>query len=80
MARIAVVDHVEALRAEENVDSGVTSKETYTGIPEQDGGDEAKSNSKSSKCIATMKQVHDAFDSFTTLRYSQPTHLQGQLT
>ncbi len=28
--------------------------------------------------ITTAREVHDAFDSVNTLRYSQPTHLQGQ--
>lgn len=78
MARIAVVDHVEALRAEEDVDVGVANKESYADIAEKGGEEAVKPNSKSGKCIATVKQVHDAFDSFTTLRYSQPTHLQGQ--
>ena len=76
MARMAVVDHVEALRSEEDVNAGSMPKDSHADIPEHDSGEEVK-RSKSDKCIATVKQVHDAFDSFTTLRYSQPTHLQG---
>lgn len=30
------------------------------------------------KYIATVNQVHEAYDGVNTLRYSQPTHLQGQ--
>lgn len=29
------------------------------------------------KYIATVNQVHEAYDAVNTLRYSQPTHLQG---
>ena len=31
------------------------------------------------KYVANLQEVHDAFDSVNTLRYSQPTHLQGKL-
>lgn len=30
------------------------------------------------RCVATLIEVQDAFDSLNTLRYSQPTHLQGR--
>lgn len=79
MARIAVVDHIDALRSEEDVDAGAVQKQVDADAAEQNGNDEEEvRRSTSGKCIATIKQVHDAFDSFTTLRYSQPTHLQGQ--
>ena len=29
------------------------------------------------KFVATIHEVNEAFDSVNTLRYSQPTHLQG---
>ena len=29
------------------------------------------------KYVATVQEVHEAFDSITVLRYSQPCHLQG---
>ena len=29
------------------------------------------------KFVATIHEVNEAFDSVSTLRYSQPTHLQG---
>jgi len=38
---------------------------------EQDIGDNAPMK------VATIQEVHEAFDSVNTLRYSQPTHLQG---
>ncbi len=34
---------------------------------------------KLSRYIATLQEVHDAFDSVNVLRYSQPCHLQGIL-
>lgn len=40
-------------------------------IPDQD------SQTVSPKNIATVHQVHEAYDAVNTLRYSQPTHLQG---
>jgi len=32
---------------------------------------------KKRKFVATIHEVNEAFDSVNTLRYSQPTHLQG---
>ena len=43
---------------------------------EQDIPDQ-ESPSPSPKYIATVNQVHEAYDAVNTLRYSQPTHLQG---
>lgn len=64
MSRISVTNYVESLRSEEAVEDETSPTES-------------SQNSNSKKYIATFKQVHDAFDSFTALRYSQPTHLQG---
>jgi len=80
MARMAVVDQVEALRAEEDVDGGADEKQDTLANDIEPAEEQAvrHNKSKTSKCVATVKEVHEAFDSFTTLRYSQPTHLQGQ--
>jgi len=39
--------------------------------------EESPTESASQKYIATANQVHEAYDAVNTLRYSQPTHLQG---
>ena len=73
MARMASLDQAESVRAEEDVDKNTeeVSHDVEDGEPEKPA--------KSRKCIPTVKQVHEAFDSFTALRYSQPTHLQGNV-
>jgi len=77
MARIAVLEQVESLRSEEDVDAEEGKSSENVEMQEEQDGETQKRN-KSGKCIPTVKQVHDAFDSFTALRYSQPTHLQGR--
>lgn len=37
----------------------------------------SSSNPKKRKYVATVQEVHEAFDSVNVLRYSQPCHLQG---
>lgn len=82
MGRIAVSEEVEGLREEEDVgdenerklkldlDSmDLTDGSTPPPLPKKDG--------KKGKYVATLTEVQDAFDSINTLRYSQPTHLQG---
>ncbi|KAF8165522.1 beta-lactamase-like protein [Crassisporium funariophilum] len=79
MGRIAVTEDVEGLRDEEDVgDEKPASQEN--GGENGEGSQEPAlpvENAKG-KCIATVIEVQDAFDSFNTLRYSQPTHLQGK--
>ena len=78
MGRIAVTEDVEGLRDEEEVidepreshsvdDENVESRDQS--LPAKDGKE---------KFIASVIEVQDAFDSCNTLRYSQPTHLQGK--
>ncbi|KAF8528949.1 beta-lactamase-like protein [Hysterangium stoloniferum] len=76
MARIAAVDHAEALRSEEDIDHGTTVAPAFDDIISTGESEEPK-RTTGGKCVATVKQIHEAFDSFTTLRYSQPIHLQG---
>lgn len=79
MGRIATTEDIEGIRDEEEVED----------VIEKDAdGDDNDMESESSepmpvkvkgkgKYVASLQEVHDAFDSVNTLRYSQPTHLQG---
>lgn len=78
MGRIAVTEDVEGLRDEEEIideprESQSADEENVEprdeALPAKDGN---------GKFIATVIEVQDAFDSCNTLRYSQPTHLQGK--
>ena len=73
MARIAVVEEAEDMRAEEDVD-------TYEDLPKEEDAlpDAPPPRVRIGKRIPTVNEVHSAFDAVTTLRYSQPTHLSGQ--
>lgn len=77
MGRLATTEDVEGLRDQEDVGDATEKKL-------EDGGDESETEEhesdkqpKTGKYVATVQEVHDAFDSVNTLRYSQPTHLQG---
>ncbi|TDL29537.1 cleavage and polyadenylation specificity factor subunit [Rickenella mellea] len=69
MARIASLEEVVGIRAQEEVEDK-TEDSDATGQPD--------SLTVHGRCIATAKEVHGAFDTVNTLRYSQPTHLQGK--
>jgi len=80
MGRIATTEDIEGVRDEEDV--GDEAKKTGDG--EDDAVDTLDSESTETqlskskgKYVASLQEVHDAFDSVNTLRYSQPTHLQG---
>lgn len=82
MGRIATTEDVEGIRDQEDVedvaqkknDEDVDAMETEeAGEPEADPTPEKTRG----KYVANLQEVHDAFDSVNTLRYSQPTHLQG---
>ncbi|KAK0230997.1 beta-lactamase-like protein [Armillaria fumosa] len=80
MGRIAATEDVDGLRDEQDIgdegqsmsneDDMDTIQEPQTPPPED--------IKQKGKYIATSREVHDAFDSVNTLRYSQPTHLQGK--
>lgn len=74
MARISALEDVENIRAQENVDGLPNSPDEPEGNAETPNLAES---GISSKYVATTKEVQDAFDSVNTLRFSQPTHLQG---
>ncbi|KAG8218668.1 beta-lactamase-like protein [Butyriboletus roseoflavus] len=67
MARIVTLEDIEGTRDEQDI-----PKE------ESDPQPSTSRDSASHKYIATVHQVHEAYDAVNTLRYSQPTHLQGK--
>jgi cleavage and polyadenylation specificity factor subunit 2 len=80
MGRIATTEDVEGIGDEEDV--GDEAENTRDG--EDDAVDmldseipETQTSKRKGKYVASLQEVHDAFDSVNTLRYSQPTHLQG---
>ena len=92
MARIAATEDVEGLRDEQEVDDsdmgGVIddlSASEGNAVQAADMSDDpmdgqaTKPPAKGPKrrFVATIHEVNEAFDSVNTLRYSQPTHLQG---
>jgi len=81
MGRVAVTEDVEGLRDELDVKGDPPKKDQHSsGFMDEDSNpedlDQTAVNYKGIY-VATTKEVHDAFDSVNTLRYSQPTHLQG---
>ncbi|KAL0949343.1 hypothetical protein HGRIS_009413 [Hohenbuehelia grisea] len=79
MARIAAGEDIEGIRDEEDVKDEVETQPNVT-PPEfvETGSPPPKKLKTKGKYIPTLHEVHDAFDSVNTLRYSQPTHLQGK--
>ncbi|KAG6821557.1 hypothetical protein H0H93_000066 [Arthromyces matolae] len=83
MGRIAVSEDVEGIRDEEDVrvEEEDESKHESNGLgldEEHSPPPPPKTETKRGKYVATLTEVQDAFDSINTLRYSQPTHLQGK--
>ncbi|KAF8204818.1 beta-lactamase-like protein [Pholiota molesta] len=81
MGRIAATEDVEGIREEYEVKDPLTeTKENDDTTGEQPAASPPPSPTTDSKgkYIATVIEVQDAFDSLNTLRYSQPTHLQGK--
>ncbi|TFK43712.1 beta-lactamase-like protein [Crucibulum laeve] len=81
MGRIAATEDVEGLRDEEDVGDEPEQK----AVENTDGMDmgepsepEPPKVKTKGKYVATLIEVQDAFDAINTLRYSQPTHLQGK--
>ncbi|KAH9849995.1 beta-lactamase-like protein [Lenzites betulinus] len=90
MARIAATEDVESIRDEQPVEGTLEASALSSGV---DGSASPPANGTSPsppsdsppvsyagkhKYVATIQQVHDAFDSVNVLRYSQPCHLQGK--
>lgn len=88
MARIAATEDVEGIRdeqdfndepaatSEDHMDDGVEGRENSTEKQARSATPEPN-RSRLRKYVATVQEVHDAFDSVNVLRYSQPCHLQG---
>lgn len=79
-ARIATMEDVEGIRDEQEVD--IIEEENNESVDAEDAeGMESRSpklKNEPKKFVATVQEVHEAFDAVNTLRYSQPTHLQGK--
>lgn len=74
MARIASIEEAESIRSQEHInapDSDVKQQGSVEKSP-----DSAVSGA-SRKYIATLDEIREAYDAVNTLRFSQPTHLQG---
>jgi len=92
-ARIAATEDVEGLRDEQEMDDSDMGEDTNEppdpeteanqttnpGDEPMEAEGETKPPTKEQKrnFVATIHEVNEAFDSVSTLRYSQPTHLQG---
>ncbi|KDQ64325.1 hypothetical protein JAAARDRAFT_116662 [Jaapia argillacea MUCL 33604] len=79
MARIAVSEDVDGVRDEEDVgeEAQPTSSTDDSMVVDVDA-EQIQVGKHKGKFVATVQEVHDAFDSINTLRYSQPCHLQGK--
>lgn len=83
VAKIAASEDVEGIRDEEDVDEEELKTEHQDGLGIVDETkspspmNDERSKSKNGKYVATLREVQEAFESVNTLRYSQPTHLQG---
>lgn len=83
MARIVTLEDVEGLRDEQDIDDSDQHHDEpseHLNLAEtQSALDKDKDpTSSSGKFVAAVQEVHEAYDSVNTLRYSQPTHLQGK--
>ncbi|KAF9028442.1 hypothetical protein BDZ89DRAFT_1066090 [Hymenopellis radicata] len=82
--RIAAMEDVDGRRDEEDIgDEGkVAPEDGEDQVMQVDEAAEAAAAADDTapkrRYITTAREVHDAFDSVNTLRYSQPTHLQGK--
>jgi cleavage and polyadenylation specificity factor subunit 2 len=73
MARIAAMEEAVDMRREEEVDK----KAENEGAPKADEMEVVESQDVR-PLVATTEEINEAFQSITTLRYSQPTHLAGK--
>lgn len=81
MARMAVTEDIEGVRAEEDIgeEPAVEVGDPAEQVTAEDVTmlETKEPPRKRRKYVATLQEVNEAFDSVHTLRYSQPTHLQG---
>ncbi|KAF5363964.1 hypothetical protein D9756_000393 [Leucocoprinus leucothites] len=83
MGKIAAIEDVEGLRDEQDIGDESKQETGHDGmLPEENSTmpQETPLNpqNKSGRYISTLVEVQDAFEHLNTLRYSQPTHLQGK--
>lgn len=84
MARIAATEDAEGIRDEQDLRSEDELKKESTPSEERGLSEKPAEStptpvlpSRKDMYVATLQEVHDAFDSVNVLRYSQPCHLQG---
>ena len=80
MGRIATTEDAEGIRDEEDIGDDIENNQDGDGDVMDAAGSESperRPDKSKGKYVATLQEVHEAFDSVNTLRYSQPTHLQG---
>ncbi|KAF9569085.1 hypothetical protein CPC08DRAFT_654069 [Agrocybe pediades] len=78
MGRIAVTEDVEGIREEEEIDRPALTESSADEDENTGASPPPPPKVATGKFVATAIEVQDAFDSLNTLRYSQPTHLQGK--
>lgn len=75
-ARIATIEEAESIRGQEDVSQPPAPAE---GNSNEEGSSSTTISDSGRKFIATLDEIRDAYDTMNTLRFSQPTHLQGKL-
>ncbi|KAJ7682611.1 beta-lactamase-like protein [Mycena polygramma] len=82
MGRIATTEDIEGIRDEEDVgDEDETPRQEGDTVMDPDlrsPSPPVNRDKLKGKYVATLNEVQEAFDSVNTLRYSQPTRLQGK--
>ncbi|KAJ7368490.1 beta-lactamase-like protein [Mycena albidolilacea] len=79
MGRIATTEDIEGIRDEEDVGDEDESLLQESDVVEDGTPSPPVNRDKlKGKYVATLNEVQEAFDSVNTLRYSQPTRLQGK--
>ncbi|CAK5275400.1 unnamed protein product [Mycena citricolor] len=77
MGRIATTEDIEGIREQEDVGDEEEEVKQEDEQGEEDAPTPRKRDKLKGKYVASLEEVQEAFDSMNTLRYSQPTRLQG---
>jgi cleavage and polyadenylation specificity factor subunit 2 len=79
MGRIAIIEEVEGIRDEQDVGDDSPKNDEDGVFDDTDASKPPPSTPPPDEGprVSTVQEVHEAFDFINTLRYSQPTHLQG---
>ncbi|KZT29349.1 hypothetical protein NEOLEDRAFT_593368 [Neolentinus lepideus HHB14362 ss-1] len=78
MGRVAAAEDVDGVRDEEDVGDNLDKQEGEDNAMDMTADSELLKEKNGKKYIASVQEVHEAFDSINVLRYSQPCHLQGK--